>query len=393
MSASEEKMHKLQMDGFKPASDAIKLLESRERLVFICILYNNMVNVFATSVFTLLFFKLFGEQKLKLGFFTFLMSIVFFLFCESIPKTIGVRKSNSIIITISWFHKILLKISSPLIYCIDFINKFISKKISEEKNQHDEANESILGTIEMYYQRGAIKEEYREMLSNVLNLEKYDISSVMTQRGDIYSISINDNFDEIYSKIVESKYSKIPVFNEFYSNVIGTINVAEFLRNFPDQKSKEFFNLDKFKALIKIPYFIPEGASLKSQLPKFKEHGSKIGFVVDEYGSIIGMVTIEDIVEHIIGDISDSNDNSNYFTEIGSDEFLVKGETPIREVNERINSRFEDNHFLTIAGLIMDKMEKMPNQQDSIDIDGFRFTILEIEKNRICKIRLKKIQD
>lgn len=387
MSASEERIYKLKMDGLKSAGLAYKLLDKKERIVSICTLCDNIVNALISSISALFFVKILGkDETVKFLILSGMFSIFIFIFGESIPKTIGIRIADTLILSFASIINLIDKLTYPILFCINKFNDFIMKlfNIKVEHDKAHEANQSILGAVEMYYKKGAIVHEDKKMLNGVLNLDKYDISAAMTHKSDIYSVSFADPFDKIRERVLNSKYSKIPVFDEKYDEVLGIITIRDFLRALVENKESEF----DVKNIMKKPYFIPEGASIKSQLPVFKKQGSKMGVIVDEYGSVIGIVTMEDIVEKIIGEVQDENDNDTNFIQIAENTFVIEGETSINEFNEHFASNLVEDGYSTISGMITNKLERIPASGEKYVNDRFEFTVLKMQNNKISKIKV-----
>ncbi len=398
MSASKERIYKLKLDGLKDALLAYELLEKKEKIVSSCSLADHIINISASSIMTifLMRFEIINSNHILLFSSSIIMSIFIFIFTESIPKILAIRKADNIVLQFSGLINILTKLIYPLFFFINKTNEAILNvlKIEKETNDSLEANQSILGTVEMYHKKGAIIDEYRDMLSSILSLDKYDISHVMTHKSDTYSLSVNDSCDEMFEKIINSKYSKIPVFDNKYEEVLGILKVVDFLRGVQKGtiKKDEIINKYDLKSVMIKPYFIPEGASLKSQLPKFKDNGSNMGIVIDEYGSVIGFVTIEDILEHIVGDIKDSNDSETMIIKVSDQIFILDGDLPLIELNEEANLNFTDTQFSTVSGLITNHIERIPAQGEEFEISGSLFKVIEINKNRIEKVKLTKLQ-
>lgn len=397
VSCSEERIYKLKLDGSVKAKLAYELLEKKENVISVCSLADHTVNTLASSVMTLFLMRseYIHSRASLLFLFSFLMSMFIFIFTESVPKILAIKKADAIVLQFSGILNLMNKLISPVFYLIDKLNRLIVKILNIKKEQSDssEASQSIIGAVEMYYKKGAIIHEYRDMLNSILSLDKYDVSHVMTHKSDTYSIRINENAEEVYNKVINSKYSKIPIFNEKYDQVLGILKVVDFLRNVENKTIKinenNKYNLDTI--LIK-PYFIPEGASLKSQLPKFKDNGSNMGVVIDEYGEVIGFVTIEDILEHIVGDIKDTNDSDTEIIKITEGKYIIYGELPIIEFNKRLNAKLSDGQFSTISGFITNYLERIPNQGEEFEINNFIFKVIKKKNNKIERLEVIKIE-
>jgi Mg2+/Co2+ transporter CorB len=392
ISVSEEKIFKLNYDGIRSASTLLTLLKHRERTVSVSLLCDNIVNILASSLSTILFANLINDKELGIALSTVTMTMAIFIFGEVIPKTVGMRKATAISLAVAPLFKLIIKFFYPLMFIIEFFNNIFVKKFHiVHENETEDAGDSLLGAVELYHHRGTLQSAEKEMLSGVLSMDNVDIKDVMTHRNEMFAIDIKDEKRNILNKLLSSPYSRVPVYGQTHDNVLGTLSLKDFFTAI----HKVDGNLDQLdlSSLIKKPWFIPGDASLISQLADFRKRGSIMAFVVDEYGGIMGIVTLEDILEQIVGDIVDENDKEDNPSILQQEDgsFIIDANMNLIQFNEKIGSRFKDDEVSSIGGFLINKVEKIPSQGEEFEINGYKITILETKANRVLKIKLIKM--
>lgn len=390
MAVSEERVHKLSKDGLASAKDLLSVLKNREKVISVALLCDNVVNILASSLSAVIFSDMFPSgDGLGIAASTAFMTVMIFIFGEIVPKTIGMRKATGLALFMAPFFKIAMKLMHPVISGIDFINRSIIRifNIQNESDQNN-ASDSILGAVEMYHQKGTLQTTERQMLNGVLSLEDVDVKDVMTHRGEMFAIDIQNTPNEILKLISSSNYSKVPFYDGNDDNMIGVMHLIDFFIAL--QKQDGDINKVDIKNLLRESWFIPGEASLISQLTQFKSRGNVLAFVVDEYGGIMGVITLEDILEQIVGDIKDNHEEEEEIKEINETTFVVDADTGLIQFNERLSAHFKDDNVSSIGGLIINKIERIPSVNEEFEIDGYGIKILETEKNRILKIEVTK---
>ncbi|MEN9782546.1 MAG: hypothetical protein RL208_699 [Pseudomonadota bacterium] len=393
IAVSEEKVFKLNKNGVAGAKRLMYLLGHKERVVSVCLLFDNVVNIIASSVSALFFSDIMGEQNSGYAIMlsSTIMTILIFIFGEVLPKTIGIRIATTTALIVAPIFQFIIKVGYPIVYLIEFINnKLISAlKINNESDNQD-AGDTILGAVEMYHQKGSLEEDEKAMLSSVLMLEDVDIKDVMTHRSDMIAFDINNGASAFLKQISSFKYSKIPIYDGNDDNMLGYIVVRDFLITLHNLNNDP--DAIELKPLIKEPWFIPGDASLSSKIKEFRKKGNVIAFVVDEYGGIMGMVTLEDILEQIVGDIYNEEQEEEFdIVQIDENVFKVKAEIKLEELNDKIGSDFRDGEVSSFGGYIINRIENIPNVGDTFDILGYRVEVLSKKMNRLLEFKIQKI--
>lgn len=397
LSTSYEKHYKLALDGSKKAKKLLQLLSKKGAAVSMALLFDNVINVLASSISTLAFVQIFKTQEEGVGIAlsTLFMTVTLFIFGEVIPKIVGIRKADKISINIAGLFLLLLKIFSPIVYAIELFSTWFVSLIGLgkiDKETDEDASQSILGAVEMYHQQGNLAAGEKEMLRNVINLFDIDIEDVMTQSDVMYAIDIKLSQDEIFQKILTSPHHKIPFYEGNVDKIVGVLSIRKFIQIY--DKKCSMIDID-IRSMLEKPRFVPKGANLGKQLAIFKKNKNHITFVVDEYGNVIGVVTIKDILQHIVGEINEEDDIKieEHIIKDEDGSFIVNGSVSIKLLNDKIGSNFPDLEFSTIAGIIADKLEYIPDKGDRTEMFNYIIDIVEVSDNKIDKVKLTKISD
>ena len=393
-STPEEKIFKMNQDGLVRAKHAMKILENKEKIISIALLCDNLVNIAASSLSAVFFAQWFGEfDEIGILISTIVMTILVFVFGEVLPKMIALRQPTKITLIVSPIFLLLWKILYPVVWVINiFTNYMVS--IFHIKNEDDleNADNSILGAVEMYHQKGMLQTDEKQMLSGVLHLDDIDMKDIMTHRSDMFAIDINEKIEDILKKIFETKFTKIPFYDKSDDNIVGYVKVIDLMKEIHKQK-EDLSKVDIKKVLLK-PWFLPGDSSIGKHLQEFKENGNSIAFVVDEFGGLMGMATLEDVLEEIVGDIDEKEDAKLFeITKAKDGSFIVRADMNLLNLNERIKSSFEDKEVSTIGGFLLNKIDKIPTKGEKFEIDGYRFTILDATATSIEKIAILKIEN
>ena len=288
---------------------------------------------------------------------------------------------------------LLWKILYPLVWVVNlFTVRIVSLlHISNEQNATD-VDETILGAVEMYHKKGMIESDERKMLSGILQLDEVELQDIVTRRNDIFAINVNDSIETIVEKIMSSEFSKIPFYDETDDNIVGVLYTNDFMRLlYNSQNDLSKLNI---REILHKPWFLPGNASVESHLKEFKRNSEALAFVVDEYGVLLGIVTLEDILEEIVGDIGNENETDGSVVQVESG-FDVEADADLEYVNEQIGSNFKNEDVSSIGGFLISEIDKIPQNGSKFEIDGYVFTILETTSTRIKKINIskKKITD
>ena len=394
-SASKSRIHTLAKSGKRNAIIFEKIFKNKEQLICTILLVNNLVNVLASAIATSILLKLFDSDGI--AYVTIIMTFMILLFGELLPKTIALFKADSIALKISPFFNILILILFPITFTFNAIVNVLMKIFNIKtfnENQVEtqiESEEELRGAIELHGDNSKEKQE-KEMLRSILDLDDVSVNSIMIPRKNIYSLPISIKFDDLIIKVQDSPHSRIPIWEKNPENIIGVLHVRRLIGH--KIKINSDFNILSF---CNKPWFIPETTTLANQLMEFKKRKEHFASVVDEYGEFLGIVTLEDILEEIVGDIDDELDVMKVSKEIkgvkqkSKNVFIVKGTVTIRDLNRELSWLIPDKEASTIAGLILHESRTIPNIGQIFLFYGFKFEILEKKNNQIILIKISKI--
>ena len=362
---------------------AKELMNSRERVIGILLLGNNIVNILASALATSILIGLFGDKGIIYA--TLIMTTLIFIFSEVLPKTYAIRESEKLILYASPFIKFFIIILSPINFLVQNLVSSILN-ITNKETKNNDWKQNLRGAILLANNKGDVRKPDRIMLESILDLHEVKVSEIMTHRKNIEGINISENIDLIIDLALESRFTRLPLWKDNADNIIGTLHVKDLLRA-RNTNTNLLIN-----DIMQKPQFISENISLSEQLNNFKKDTVQMAFVIDEYGDLQGLISLEDILEEIVGEIFDEFDKQIAGPEILSDKsVVVDGAMTIRDLNRSMDWKLPDEEASTIAGLVIDIAQKLPSINETIKIDKFHFTVLERQRTRITKINIKLI--
>ncbi|MCC3145388.1 hemolysin family protein [Halanaerobium sp. Z-7514] len=387
MSVNRIKIKDKVQHGDEGASQVDKLLEDQTKLLTTILIGNNLVNIAASSIATALAIEIFGNKGVGIatGFVTFIILI----FGEITPKALGNNLSIAYAKTAAAPLYYMEKIFMPVIFILTkIVNLFVkdSSLISSAFLSEDE----IRRFVEVSHREGVIKETEQEMIQSVFEFDDTLVKEIMVPRIDIVCIEKNESLTELIKSGVKKGHSRIPVYEESIDNIIGLVYIKDLLELL--LKKEENYEIEDF---IKPIYFIPEGKPINQLLSEMKERKEHMAIIVDEYGGTSGLITIEDLLEEIVGDIQDEFDlEKSYIEVIDNNKLLLDGRTDIEELNKFLKEPLEDNYdFETVSGLILNSLNRLPVQGEKIKIKGLTLIVENIIDNRIRKVKLISKKD
>ena len=384
MSLSRIKIRHMEEDGVRGAKLVSSLLENSNRLLSSILVGNNIVNIAATSISTSLFITIWGEQGVAAA--TALMTVLVLIFGEITPKTISANSPEKVSIFVAKPIKVFMVILSPIVWVFNVITKVIFKLLGVDDDGVKPfiTEEELKTMVNVSHEEGVLEMEEREIINNVFEFGDMQAKEAMVQRLDMIAIDLEDSYDEIIELFKQEKLSRMPVYEETIDDIIGILNIKDiiFLSN------EEIENFD-IKQYIRDPFFTYEFKKITQLLEEMKREKSQMAIVVDEYGGTAGLITIEDLVEVIVGDIEDEYDEEeDEIQVISPTEYLVEGSTKISDVNEILDIELESEEFDSIGGYIIGYIKHIPEENELIEVDGIKFNIESVDKNRIKKIRI-----
>lgn len=385
MSLSKIRIRYMQQEGVKGAKLVSSLIENPNKLLSSILVGNNVVNIAATSISTSLFLGLMkGSEGVAVA--TAVMTILVLIFGEITPKSIAANNSEKVALFVARPIKFIIFILSPIVWIFNLITGFIFKILGlENKGVQPYITEEELRTmVNVSHEEGVLEIEEREIINNVFQFGDMQAKNAMIQRIDMVAIDVEDSYDEIIELFKNEKLSRMPVYEENIDDIIGILNIKDVI--FLDDEEIENFDIKKY---IREPFFTYEFKKIAQLLEEMKIEKTQMAIVVDEYGGTSGLITVEDLIEVIVGDIDDEyDDEDDEIQVIKEDEYIVEGSTKITDVNELIGVRLESEEFDSIGGFIIGHLNRLPEEEEVVEVDEIRFCIESIDKNRIKKIRI-----
>lgn len=397
MSASRSKIHKLKTDGNRNAEILSQLRgQDKERFLGSILLGNNFVNILASAVATSLCIDLFGDSGESLAIATATMTALILIYCEVLPKTLAVRNSEYLALKVAKLCFLLTKILYPFTYIVKlFVDRSIKLMRIDSKAEHSVSGlEVIKGAIDLHHEEGEVFTEDKFMLGGLIDLESVTVEEIMIYRNDIYGIDIDDDPEDLILSVMRGRHSRIPVWEKNQDNIIGVLYLRDLLQILKEKKLNKVEKAD-LRAILREPWFIPSTTNLKTQLRAFREKHKHFALVVDEYGELLGLVTLEDIVEEIVGQIDDEYDfaANNDINKIDTKTLKVSGDVTIRDINREMEWDISDEDATTIGGLLLHIAREVPARGDEFTHKNYVFKMLKKKRNTILKIKITKVEE
>jgi len=376
------------LDGKRSAQLAEKLLERPDRLIGLILLGNNLVNFAAAALVTLIALRVGGESAVAV--FTLALAVFVLIFSESAPKTLAALHPDRIALPAAYIYYPLMIVTYPIVWLVSQVSNGVLWLLGVRGS---EANLSALSNEELrtiVYEAGTlITRKYRSMLINILDLEKVTVDDVMVPHNEIVGIDLDDDMDKISIVIRDSEHTRLPVYRDNIDQVVGILH----LRQLANISSHTRFDKKHVEELAAEPYFVPEGTPLSTQLVQFQRAKQRFALVVDEYGDIQGLVTLEDILEEIVGEFTTvpANDDAGVTRE-ASGRYLVNGMTNVREMNRVMDWSLPTDGPKTLNGLILEYLETIPAPGTCLKIEEYPIEIIQSDDNRVQMARVYEPQ-
>ena len=383
MSLNRYQLRHKAREGHRGARLAEKLLKRPDRLIGLILLGNNLVNFSAASLVTLIAQDIGGKPAVAIG--TGIFTLIVLVFSETAPKTLAALHPERVAFPAAMIYFPLLKITYPLVWltnlCANGVLFLFGVRSSHTELQALTREE--LRTV-VHEAGSRISGQYRTMLLSILDLEKVTVDDVMVPHNEIIGIDLDDDDDEIEKIISNSQHTRLPVYRDNIDEVVGVLHLRK-LANL----AQKALTKDKLQQLLTEPYFIPEGTPLSTQLVQFQRKRERIALVVDEYGDIQGIVTLEDILEEIVGEFTtDPADDEEDVVSEGSDTFLVDATANIRELNRSQDWELPTDGPKTLNGLIVELLETIPAPKTCLRVNGYPIEVVETDDNRVRTVRV-----
>jgi len=387
--ASRPFMHQAEQSGDTRAGVVNRLHRSKEKMIGTLLLGNNLVNIMASAMATSLLISLFGEAGVLYA--TIAMTFLVLIFSEILPKTYAIHNANEAAINIARIVNICVIVLAPVTAGVNFIARLIMRLFGVDYRATDafgNGDEELRGAIELHVgqDKEAVKHE-RAMLRSVLDLAEVQVVEIMTHRKNATTIDADLPVKDCVAEILESPYTRVPLWRDNPDNIVGVLHAKALLREIQAQGGK-IEGLD-LVALAADPWFIPEQTLLLDQLEAFRLRREHFALVIDEYGSLLGVVTLEDIIEEIVGEIDDEHDVAASDSRQDIDgSLIVDGNATIRDINREYELGLPDEEAATIAGLILHESRRIPQVGQSFIFHDIRFDVLERQRHQITSVRI-----
>jgi Mg2+/Co2+ transporter CorB len=385
MAINKYRLRHLANQGHRGARLAQKLLRKPDRLIGLILLGNNLVNIMAASIATVIGIRLFGTNGVWIA--SLILTVVILIFAEVAPKTVAAVHPERIAFPASFPLYVLLKVLNPVVMLINATANFVLKPFRVQTNIDliEHLNREELRTL---VKEGGkrIPDDHQRMLVNILDLEQATVEDVMIPRQDIVGIDLEDDWEDILQQLTQTVYTRMPVYRETIDQVEGLLHIRTVI----SKLTHGGLTFEDLKRSVRRPYFIPEGTALTQQLLEFQRRERRMGLVVDEYGDIQGLVTLDDILEEIVGEYTaESRAKTREIRRLDDGNYLVEGTVSIRTLNRHLEWDLPEEEASTLNGLLLEQLGDIPFGKASLKIGPHIMTVLEIEDNMISKVLVK----
>lgn len=379
-------IQKLKSEGNKRAELLLGILKIKEKVISTLLIGNSIANTLCTTIATGMFIELFGDDFGTLV-SSIVMSFTIIVFSEVIPKAIAVVKSEKIALKATPIMIIFLKILEPINIMLAYIIKGFCFVFRIDLKQKVSATDEVRGVIEHHMQEGNVYKDDRDMLGGILDIRNMVIADIMVHRSNIFAIDINIPTNEIIKTVLASHHTRIPFWEDNHDNIIGILHIKDLLAKIHNKNgnTKDI----ELRNILSDPVFIPDNSLVIQQLQMFREGQSHLACVVDEYGDLQGIITLEDILEEIVGQIYDEHDpGKNKIVKKSEFEYIVDGTMSVRDLNREQNWNIPETDATTIAGFIISRMKRIPNQGEHMTDKNLKMIVQKKSDNRIKTIKI-----
>lgn len=390
--AQRVRIHRLAEHGSRRAEAAERLITDRESVLGTVLLGYNLVNILASALATSLLIGVFGDAGVAYA--TILMTVLVVVFTEVLPKTYAITQPERTSLAVSLVMQWVIWLLRPLVVVIRMTVRGIFHMFGYDPSRPFDvmsAHEELRGTVDLHHREGAVKKRERDMIGGILDLNEVFVDDIMVHRKNIHMIDASLPAEEIIEQVLTSPHTRVPLWEENPENIVGVVHAKDLLRlmmAFKGDKTSGAAHIDVL-SLAKAPWFVPEGTTLRSQLVAFLAQRSHFALVVDEYGALMGLVTLEDILEEIVGEISDEYDTQVRGVRMLPDgSFISDGSVAIRDLNREYYWNLPDDEATTIAGLVIHEAQAIPDAGQVFTFYGFKFQILRRNRNAITSLRI-----
>lgn len=388
---SKARMHELEKRGNRRAGMVQRLIDTPERVIGAILLGNNLVNILASALATSLFLSLFGNSGIVYA--TLGMTALVLVFGEVLPKTYAIVNPDRYALFVAPLIRVIVVLFAPVVMAVEFVVRRVMGMFGVDLSKVDNIltpRDELRGAINLHHKSGAFIKTDRDMLGGILDLDDLEVSDVMVHRTKMHTIDLATSPSDIIKDVLDSGFSRVPIWQDDKDNIIGILHAKNLLAELHACGGKpEKINV---KAICTEPWFAPDTTSVTDQLNAFLRKKKHFSLVVDEYGEVMGMVTLEDILEEIVGQIADEHDMPEEdVAREAEGSYVVNGETPIRDLNRLHDWELPDEESTTVAGLVIHEAQIIPDIGQAFNFYGFRFEVLEKDRNQLTSIRVTQL--
>lgn len=377
---SEIKIRHLVDKKVRHAKQLQRLKENTHRLLITILVGNNLVNIGSAAMATALAINLFGNTGV--GIATGIMTLLILVFGEIIPKAYATKYAKEISLFMTPLIYFFMNITYPVVWIFE---KITSSVVKDDSDEPIITEEEVRGMLKMSEEEGSIKRQEEEMIQNIFKLDDTYAVDIMTPRPDMFAIESNHTVDEVLSSITENGYSRIPIYEGDLDNIIGILYVKDILT---------IDNTRSVKDILRPAFFVPETKRIDSLLREFKQKKMHLAIVVNEHGTTVGVVSIEDLIEEIVGEIYDETDNIEHIKrpihEVTPNHYFIKGKAEIEDVSKALKISISNTDSSTMSGFVMDTLNKVPEEGDAFTYKNFRFIVKKVSSQRVEQVEVIK---
>jgi magnesium and cobalt exporter, CNNM family len=386
--SSRAAMHHLAEEGSREAGIVNRLLASRERLIGALLLGNNAVNILASALATSVFLVWFGDAGVLIA--TAMMTVLVVVFAEVLPKTMAFNAPDRIALMVARPMNWVVRILGPVLIAIEWLVYQILRLAGvrvDEQHAILSAHEELRGAVDLMHREGTVERLDRDMMGGLLDLRDLTVSDVMVHRTEMTTVNADEPVEDIVNAVLKAGFTRVPLWRGTPENIVGVLHAKDLLRALKTAEG-DLSHVDIMSIALP-PWFVPDIRPLSEQLKAFRRRKTHFALVVDEYGEVEGLLTLEDILEEIVGDISDEHDVPVPGVRVQPDGSVnVDGSVPIRDLNRAMDWSLPDDMATTIAGLVIHEARSIPDIGQSFTFHGFRFNVMRKQRNRIAALRI-----
>ncbi len=390
---SRARLNELDRRGSKRAALAMKLTDKPERLIGAILLGNNLANITASAVATAALIKMFGDSGAVIA--SAIMTVLILIFAEVLPKTYAIAYPENVALAVSPIMRFISAVLGPVVLAVEYIVKMTLRVVGVDIDNDTNvlsAHEELRGAIDLHHKEGAVIKKDKDMLGGILDLKNLEVADVMVHRTKMEMLEADMEVKDIIDHMMDNAHTRVPIWRDSPDNIVGVLHSKNLYQAL--QKAKGDTTKIKLEDVMTDPWFVPDTRPLEDQLNAFLRRKTHFAIVVDEYGEVQGLITLEDVLEEIVGDIKDEFDGlATGVRKTKDGSMIIDGSLPLRDINRAFEWTLPDEEATTLAGLVIHEARTIPEQGQVFNFHGFRFEVLKKRKQQLVSIRVSKTGD